>query len=63
MRYPRPLKHTALPMQTDVETFNKATVTRSFVERQMKANLAAGAVASEITETPTNWVLTTVWPD
>lgn len=50
-------------MQTDVETFNKATVTRAFVERQMKANLAAGAAASEITETPTNWVLTTIWPD
>jgi hypothetical protein len=50
-------------MQTDVETFNKATVTKAFVERQMKANLAAGAVASEVTETATNWVLTTVWPD
>lgn len=50
-------------MQSDVETFPKKTVTKALVERQRKTNLAAGAVASEISETDTSWVLTTVWPD
>ena len=47
----------------DVETFAKATVTRAFVERERKSRLASGAVVSEITETATEWVLTTLWPE
>ena len=48
---------------TDVETYPKATVSKPFVEREKNKYLHAGAKASEITETDTNWVLTTVWPD
>lgn len=50
-------------MQTDVETYPKATVTKAFVERERSARLHAGATACEITETDTSWVLTTIWPE
>jgi hypothetical protein len=47
----------------DVETFPKAQVTKTFVERERQARLNAEAVSSEITETDTLWVLTTIWPE
>lgn len=47
----------------DVETFPKASVTKAFVEREKAKQLSAGAIVAEITETPTHWVLTTIWPD
>ena len=50
-------------MQTDVEHFPKATITKAFVEREKAKQLAAGAVTAEITETDKDWVLTTIWPE
>jgi hypothetical protein len=47
----------------DIETFPKAQMTKAFVERERQARRNAGAVSSEITETDTSWVLTTIWPE
>jgi hypothetical protein len=53
----------SLSATKDVETFPKANVTKAFVEREKNKQLAAGAIVAEITETPTHWVLTTIWPE
>ena len=51
-----------MPDQTVVDTYPKATVTQAQVQQIKADKLANGAKSSVITEDPTNWILTTVWP-
>ncbi len=46
----------------DVEHFLKARVTKSYVEREQKQRLEAGATACEVIETDKEWIMTTQWP-
>lgn len=47
---------------TDVEVFEKARVTKSYVEREQKQRIANGALKVELKEDEKTWVLITVWP-
>ena len=46
----------------EVERFPKNRVTKSYVEREQKQRLAAGAILCNVEETDKDWVMTTVWP-
>jgi hypothetical protein len=47
---------------TERETFSKATTTRAQVDDERQERLRRGAVSSDISDDPDNWILTTVWP-
>ncbi|MFI5020044.1 MAG: hypothetical protein ACHQRJ_00120 [Alphaproteobacteria bacterium] len=51
-----------MPDKTVVETSPKATTTKAQVQAVQAQHLSDGAKSSVITEDPTNWILTTVWP-
>ncbi|GAA0538455.1 hypothetical protein FHS83_003579 [Rhizomicrobium palustre] len=47
---------------SEVEVFEKARVTKGYVEREQKQRLANGAVKAELKEDEKTWVLITTWP-